>query len=89
MKALCPLGLVLVCCAPALAQAPESPSFARGQALAQRWCAPCHLTRVMDIPGDPPTFYAIAKDRRKTSEDLRRFLAGPHENMPPIALTPC
>lgn len=73
MKALCLLGLVLVCCAPALAQ---------------RWCAPCHLSRTMELPGDPPTFYRIAKDRRKTPEYLRRFLAGPHENMPPIALTP-
>lgn len=68
-------------------QAPP-PSAARGQALAQRWCGPCHLVRLRLSPIDPPTFYAITHDPNKTPDYIRKFLVSPHENMPPIQLTP-
>ena len=84
--------LALVFCtlvAPVFAQDQAAPpSAARGQALAQRWCGPCHLVRLRLSPLDPPTFYAITHDPGKTPDDIRKFLVSPHENMPPIQLTP-
>ncbi len=68
-------------------QAPP-PSAAAGQALAQRWCAPCHLVRLRLSPIDPPTFYAISHDPSKTPDYLRKFFTSPHKDMPPIQLTP-
>ncbi len=74
---------------PAFAQQQASPpSAAAGQALAQRWCAPCHLVRLRLTPIDPPTFYAISHDPSKTPDYIRRFLTSPHKDMPPIQLTP-
>ncbi len=74
---------------PAFAQEQASPpSAAAGQALAQRWCAPCHLVRLRLSPIDPPTFYAISHDPSKTPDYIRKFLTSPHKDMPPIQLTP-
>ena len=74
---------------PALAQTQNvPPDAARGQALAQRWCAACHLVKLRLTTIDPPTFSAIANDPGKTPDSLRTFLAGPHKDMPPIQLTP-
>ncbi len=64
------------------------PSAASGQALAQRWCGPCHLVRLRLFPIDPPTFYAITHDPSKTPDYIRKFLVSPHKDMPPIQLTP-
>jgi len=74
---------------PALVYSQEDPSNAlRGRALAQRWCAACHLVQLRLTAIDPPTFTAIANDTGKTPEYLRTFLTTPHEDMPPIQLTP-
>jgi mono/diheme cytochrome c family protein len=83
---------LLVLCAlvvPVFAQEQATPpSAARGQALAQRWCAPCHLVRLRLSAIDPPTFYAITHDPSKTPDYIRNFLVSPHKDMPPIQLTP-
>jgi mono/diheme cytochrome c family protein len=74
---------------PTLAQTQNAPpDAARGQDLARRWCAACHLVKLRLTTIDPPTFSAIADDPRKTPDSLRNFLAGPHKDMPPIQLTP-
>jgi mono/diheme cytochrome c family protein len=90
MKSLRLIGLLLLVSAgPVVAQEQGGPpSAARGQALARRWCAACHLTQLRLTPTDPPTFYAIAKDPQKTPEYIRNFLVSPHKDMPPIQLTP-
>jgi mono/diheme cytochrome c family protein len=73
---------------PALAQESDAlPSSARGQALARRWCAACHLVQLRLTAIDPPTFTAIANDPSKTPEYLRNFFVSPHKDMPPIQLT--
>ena len=85
------LGIALLVFAlvlPAFAQDPgASPDAARGQALAQRWCATCHLVALRLTHIDPPTFTAIANDATKTPDYLRRFFVSPHKDMPPIQLT--
>ncbi len=85
------LGIALVVVAlvvPVLAQDKETlPDAARGQALARRWCAACHLVALRVTTIDPPTFTAIANDPTKTAEYLRTFFVSPHKDMPPIQLT--
>ena len=73
---------------PALAQQQDAgPNAARGQALARRWCAACHLVQLRLTTIDPPTFTAIANDPSKTPDYLRVFFVSPHKDMPPIQLT--
>ena len=85
------LGIALVVVAlvvPAFAQDQgASPDAARGQALARRWCAACHLVALRLTHIDPPTFTAIANDSTKTPDYLRAFFVSPHKDMPPIQLT--
>jgi len=85
------LGIALVVFAlvvPALAQDQDAiPNAARGQALARRWCAACHLVQLRLTTIDPPTFTAIANDPGKTPDHLRVFFVSPHKDMPPIQLT--
>jgi len=73
--------------------AAQAPSDGRGdpvvgEALAQRWCAQCHLVgdsaRATDAA---PTFASIARDPAKTASHLRAFLAKPHVPMPPLPLS--
>jgi hypothetical protein len=51
---------------------------AAGQALAEQWCAECHLV-VAEQPyawsGDAPTFFEVADDPSVTEAGLRAFLA--------------
>ena len=73
---------------PALAQQQDAtPNATRGQALARRWCAACHLVQLRLTTIDPPTFTAIANDPSKTPDYLRTFFVSPHKDMPPIQLT--
>jgi mono/diheme cytochrome c family protein len=85
------LGIVLIAFAflvPAFAQEQDAaPNAARGQALARRWCAACHLVQLRLTTIDPPTFTAIANDPSKTPDYLRVFFVSPHKDMPPIQLT--
>ena len=85
------LGIALVAFAliiPAFAQEQDAtPNAARGQALARRWCAACHLVQLRLTAIDPPTFTAIANDPSKSPDYLRVFFVSPHKDMPPIQLT--
>ncbi len=63
---------------------------ATGRALAERWCANCHMTD----PGQGsaaalgiPTFAAIAAMPSTTELSLRAFLRSPHVRMPDLHLT--
>lgn len=60
-----------------------------GQAIAERWCASCHLVspeqeRAMD---GVPSFQAIAARGDLTGDTLEAFLTDPHPVMPDMALT--
>jgi mono/diheme cytochrome c family protein len=68
------------------AQATGDPAL--GGALAQRWCAECHVTRANaagPVPQGPPTFADMA--RKRTPDALRSFLTKPHEPMPALELS--
>ncbi len=61
---------------------------ASGAAVAQRWCASCHVagqTANATVPQGPPTFATIAGER--TPDALRAFLSKPHPPMPPVELS--
>jgi len=90
MRTLCLITLLsFALVVPTLAQTQNAPpDAARGQALARRWCAACHLVKLRLNTIDPPTFSAIADDPTKTPDALRTFLVSPHKDMPPIQLTP-
>jgi mono/diheme cytochrome c family protein len=76
---------------PVLAQGAEAVGDAEaGRALAQRWCASCHMID----PGHGtaaatgvPTFAGIAGMPSTTALALRAFLRTPHQRMPDLHLT--
>jgi cytochrome c len=62
---------------------------ARGMALADRWCAACHVVgagRGESVPQGPPTFRQVARSGL-TADQLRAFLSHPHGAMPDLSLT--
>ena len=60
----------------------------QGLAIAQRWCASCHIVTPAQKSGttDVPPFDDIAK-RRTDAKELATFIAEPHPVMPPMALS--
>ncbi len=77
----------------ALAQQPETklrrPDPQNGAALAQRWCASCHIvskeqTKAID---GVPSFAAIAQRGDLSGERLAFVLLDPHPAMPAMTLT--
>jgi mono/diheme cytochrome c family protein len=61
---------------------------ARGEFIAKRWCAACHLvapeqTRAV---ADVPSFAAVAR-MKLPAESLKAFLSDPHPRMPDMSLT--
>ena len=76
------VAAVLGPAAPALAQAGDAH---RGSALAQSWCAGCH---VIDARGggrsadNAPPFPVIAADKSKTPDHLRQWMTREHTQMP-------
>jgi len=68
---------------------PAHADAARGDQLAQQWCANCHV--VGDNPTGavkegPPSFRSIARGGM-TADQLRAFLSHPHGAMPDLALS--
>jgi cytochrome c len=63
---------------------------ARGQALAEQWCAQCHGVRPHEASANPkaPSFSAIAAESSATEYALRVFLKTPHPTMPNFKLQP-
>ncbi len=76
------LGLMLL---PAGAFAADA---AKGEVIAKRWCATCHLVSPDQTTAnsDVPSFASIAQ-RKLSSEALRAFLSNPHPKMPDMDLT--
>jgi len=94
------LALTLFCAGIAVAGAAvaEAPPLApnavkivgnasRGEQLASRWCASCHLPSANGTVSDvAPTFHWIGELARKDPEMIRTFLTHPHAPMPPLEL---
>ncbi len=59
----------------------------RGEALAKRWCASCHLPDATGAVSDAvPTFHWIGQQARNDPAGIRAFLQHPHPPMPPLEL---
>ena len=69
------------------------PSYAAGlpdsgKAIAEHWCASCHLVKEdqPETTTDTPTFRSIAR-KTETTDWIAGFLADPHPPMPNLSLT--
>jgi cytochrome c len=60
---------------------------ARGQVLATKWCANCHLLDAVIGSDSVPSLQAIAAGPRGLPAPLRVFLTQPHAPMPPLQLS--
>lgn len=72
---------------PGLAMADEH-TVAEGRALAERWCASCHVIGP-EIPGGDagPTFRSIAGRYGGSANLIKIWLSDPHPPMPKLDLT--
>ena len=61
-----------------------------GKAVAQTWCANCHVVAPEQARGSDqaPSFASVAAGPDGTEARLRAFLAHPHGNMPDFKLAP-
>lgn len=82
---------LLALATPFLAAAPVcAADAAAGQAIAQRWCASCHVvgTAPQSAASDAPTFASIAaRDGDISGPWLAFRLLKPHPQMPQVSLT--
>ncbi|MEM7056377.1 MAG: cytochrome c [Pseudomonadota bacterium] len=66
----------------------DDPNPDRGLDLAQRWCSSCHVIGPSFDGGDiGPSFESVASRPGHTANDLRNWLAMPHDPMPDFQLT--
>ena len=65
-------------------------SISEGHRLASAWCESCHAVRphVLEMPGEPPSFQAIANQPGMTPLALKVFLRTSHKEMPNIVIAP-
>ncbi|MBI1202688.1 MAG: c-type cytochrome [Rhodopseudomonas sp.] len=62
---------------------------ARGETLAKRWCAACHVVSADQAQGgtQAPAFSTIAKTRGLDAAGIALFLLAPHPKMPDMSLS--
>ncbi len=78
----------MVICGPAFALGTLPGDAERGEKLARQWCGSCHMLEGAKRAGDAaPTFREIARDPKRSADELRAFLSRPHPPMPPLALS--
>ncbi|PNG27404.1 c-type cytochrome [Methylocella silvestris] len=77
----------------AICGAPLHPAFAaadaaKGEIIAKRWCAACHVTAPDQTTAntEAPSFASIAA-RTTSAASLKAFLTDPHPRMPNMSLT--
>ncbi len=77
------LAILLLAATPALAQT-QAEAMAHGRALAETWCANCHVVGPAARTGgdSAPSFASIAT-RAPEQEALRRWLSQQHRNAMP------
>lgn len=86
MRTLCYL-LPLLVLIPGLAASQDA---SRGQIVAARWCANCHIVARSSVDGRAdglPTFPAVAADPSTTRGTLLRAMTAEHGRMPDFSLT--
>lgn len=89
-RALLLVGLFV---APSIAAAgPADGVAARGEVLAKRWCAECHVVTADQTraTSDAPSFFALTGEAARTPEALAAYLTLPdtvHSRMPDLALS--
>ena len=67
----------------------EEEAARRGLALAERWCAECHVVAPGAAGGDAgPPFAAVDADTPEDEGALRAWLFDPHAPMPDLELGP-
>lgn len=85
------LAVASTCAAlPALAQDKPRPSPARGEELASKLCANCHVLpggNPAAVPAGVPTFRAIANKPGQTGDHIVEILIMPHAPMPDLQMT--
>jgi mono/diheme cytochrome c family protein len=61
---------------------------AKGEIIAKRWCAACHLVASDQTKAnsDAPSFASIAH-KKPSAKELAAFLTDPHPKMPDMSLT--
>ena len=71
------------------AQVPGDPQ--KGRALAQRFCAECHVVEELNVRSpnsEAPSFTAVASTPGMTAMALNVFFQTPHRTMPNLILKP-
>jgi mono/diheme cytochrome c family protein len=62
---------------------------AKGEVIAKRWCATCHVVSPGQTTAnsDVPSFSSLARNQELTPGQLTAFLSTPHPRMPDMSLT--
>ncbi|MGA7388294.1 MAG: c-type cytochrome [Pseudolabrys sp.] len=83
------IGLLSVFVAGTLAKAVSAADARKGETLAKRWCATCHVVASDQQRGtaQSPPFSAIAKKPGFNEATLAFFLLTPHPRMPDMNLS--
>lgn len=83
-------AIAMIAATSALAQGSAEPpgDAGRGETIARRWCAACHVVAADQTraAADAPSFMAVAV-RVGSPDSLKAFLADPHPLMPDMSLT--
>jgi mono/diheme cytochrome c family protein len=81
-------GIVACLASTAVPLGAAAADHSNGKAIAERWCAACHLVSPdqKQANTDVPSFAAIAH-KRQSPEKLRSFLMAPHPKMPDMNLS--
>ncbi|MGA8902407.1 c-type cytochrome [Bradyrhizobium sp.] len=69
---------------------PGANGISEGHRLAKAWCASCHAVEphMAGMPGDPPSFEAIANHPGITPLALKVFFRTSHKDMPNLVIPP-
>jgi mono/diheme cytochrome c family protein len=89
MRSFIVLPAVIAALALHAASASAAGDAAAGKALAERWCASCHLVAPEQTSAttEAPPFASIAERSAEEIDALAAFLADPHPPMPQMSLT--
>jgi mono/diheme cytochrome c family protein len=81
-------ALTMLALAASATDACAAANAAKGEIIARRWCAACHVVAAdqTSANSDAPTFASIAQ-RHERAKKLEAFLMDPHPKMPDMNLS--